>query len=760
MTSESSVFFPEEMLFIELAVPHECSYHVIKQLAGADLVHFVDCREGVQVQDKRYSEEYMQCEDVKRSLRFIRAQLETCSLLPSPPTLAQFEAEAESAGSGYRQLLPQIEELDAALRQRISSTQLLTDQRRQREIALKVLRFYRPILHEHGGDPLRDIRFKASMELELLGRQSFIFSLSGVVEGCWLRPMFVRMYRTSRGNVILSQGSDPDSSDAFFTVWFQTSLLGRKLSQIALSYGATVFDFPLEESGVDSKERDISCEIEDITRLLSQTYADNLNFLTELQRPFWFWWFSFLRESLVYSYIDFGDFSQVDHCAVYKGWIPARRRAEVDRILEEAMAAAGTAHRIAYQLSKGTESPPTLIETNEFTAPFQLLNDSYGYADSDEVNGGAFYAMYPFLFGIMFVDVGHSFFFLFLVLAMIVLHKKLSGMLRDMEESILGFRYFLLLMAICGMSNGFIYNEFFGLPVDFFRSRWVAAGSQWNRTDTTVYPFGLDPVWMLKDNELIFTNSLKMKIAVTMGITQMVFGMILQLIKQIRRRAWLNLWLRWLPQMLYLCSFFAYMVFIIIYKWCTGKDVNLIQVLINMILRLGSLDPDEVMYEGQNTVQIIVVVVFIGSIPVMLFVKPIVEMLLHGVGDGILECFVVTLIEVIEFTLSALSHTASYLRLWALSLAHSQLARVLWDELFVLTVDLGFPVGMFGLFIGFAAWAGGSVAILLGMECFSSLLHGIRLMWVEFSSKFYSGTGYEFLPLSFKREIERENAQS
>jgi V-type H+-transporting ATPase subunit a len=360
----------------------------------------------------------------------------------------------------------------------------------------------------------------------------------------------------------------------------------------------------------------------------------------------------------------------------------------------------------------------------------------------------------------MFGDVGHSFIFLLVALAMIVLHKKLSGNVGDMAQSILAFRYFLLLMAICGMYNGFVYNEFFGLPVDFFRSRWVEAGSQWNRTDGTVYPFGLDPVWMFKDNELIFTNSLKMKVAITMGITQMVFGMILQLINQIRRRDWLNLWLSWLPQMLYLCSFFVYMVFIIIYKWCTGKDVNLIQVLINMILSLGSLDPDDVMYQGQNTVQLIVVIMFIGSIPVMLFVKPIVEMLVHGVGNGILECFVITLIEVIEFTLSALSHTASYLRLWALSLAHSQLAHVLWEELFILTVNMGFPTGMFGLFIGFAAWTGGSVVILLGMECFSSLLHGIRLMWVEFSSKFYSGTGYEFLPLSFEREIERENAQT
>jgi V-type H+-transporting ATPase subunit a len=57
------------------------------------------------------------------------------------------------------------------------------------------------------------------------------------------------------------------------------------------------------------------------------------------------------------------------------------------------------------------------------------------------------------------------------------------------------------------------------------------------------------------------------------------------------------------------------------------------------------------------------------------------------------------------------------------------------------------------MFVGFTRLAGGSVAILLGMECFLSLLHEIRLMWVEFSSELYSGTGYEFLALSFTREM-------
>jgi len=84
--------------------------------------------------------------------------------------------------------------------------------------------------------------------------------------------------------------------------------------------------------------------------------------------------------------------------------------------------------------------------------------------------------------------------------------------------------------------------------------------------------------------------------------------------------------------------------------------------------------------------------------------------------------------------LGSISNTASYLRLWALSLAHGQLAKVFFDKI-LLTIAFTLTPGVvqgIASFILFPVFASITLFVLMFMDVMECFLHTLRLHWVEF----------------------------
>ena len=782
----ASIFFPERMDYIEMVCPLQSAYYAIKEIAQNGHIQLTDTNTGNRSQEKRYTEIYLQCEEASRSLSYMKTQLELAKKLQRPMNVDEaFEISCEVP---LQEFVQEIHEADDQLREKTSIYDRLKDQLKQQREKLALLRYYVPLLDQDEPEPgseasdfVQSVKSEGTIELSSFAS---LPSCTGYVANESMMRLQNMILRVTRRNAIMHFGES--LSDVTPFVVFATSTVAlQKVIQIAQSFSKNVYQFPSSPEEIQSLQSQLETEISQTKVVCDQAKQANIAFLDGISDKYWKWDARIVRESQIWSTIDFGDFSREQTSVIYNGWMPRRFIEQLDTIAQTATQESGSpvpirvSHTPAEQL-KSIE-PPTFIETTTFQFPFQLLNDAYGVPSYNELNAGAFYQMYPFLFGIMFGDMGHALFYLFAAIACFIvvpMSRKRGSNLFGMLDMVDNFKWFLLFAAISAFYCGFLYNETFGLPINFFGSRYVldedkstATITKYKKKDKSVYPFGIDPIWFFKDNELIFLNSFKMKFSVVMGMAQMVFGLILSFINKCVNKDWPTLIAHNIPEILYLVPFFGYLVVLIIKKWGTDfhdnlfyppeqrtDGVNLIQVMIGMILNFGSTDETLHLYDGQWGVQTVITMIFFVSIPLFLFAKPAFDFVLHRKEENfsVVESFVMNLIHVIEFCLSALSHTASYLRLWALSLAHSQLSHVIWDELFLLGANVSPSISWLSIFFLFMVFAVMTVAILLGMEAFSALLHAIRLMWVEFSSKFYEGTGYEFKPVSLKATLKEQ----
>lgn len=858
-----------EMEYISLIVNEDAAHDCVQKLGDLGVLEFTDLNPELTPFQRRYVNYVKRCDEMERKLRYFEVELAKFSISPKPAgSIDQFLAGSadirygsqDTAARALDTLERLLEDKEQELLQLNSMHEKLTREYNERkelqEIISRAGEFFEIEIPE--------VQARRTSRTTSRSGYSFVETSSGVPGGeessslrfhnvtgvvpADERLKFERMiFRTTRGNcftrflpieepLVDPTNGQPVTKHAF-VIFFQSNFIETKLRKICDAFHARLYSLPPmdDRAAIAHLIQSNAGELNQSSHILRRNRESCVLLCRDLAETLESWKWSVLQEKATYHALNMFR-ADVSGMLRAEGWVIKEALPSVRRAVTRAHAAADdkSMPSLVDTVAKPWPVPPTFFETNKFTDAFQSFVETYGCPRYREVNPSVFTAVtFPFLFGVMYGDIGHGFCVLLFGLYLILTERKLEqpGSMGEMAVSIYGGRYMLFMMGAFAMYAGLIYNDFFSLPLNLFGSKFAYPDcleshdreakcvAQYlidgkmtyvNATDVSagdnVYAMGLDPVWKTSSNELLFFNSFKMKISVIFGIIQMTFGILLKGWNNLYFRDYSTFFFEFVPQIVFAVSLFCYMIVLIVMKWSinwtermkhevcpynyagehTGcRPPSLVNTLINIALAPGSVvDP---LYEGQlETQQTLLMMAFL-SVPAMLLVKPIYlkiqndrtappvnhhvdfddeaeERLVshhhgnagggHGGHGGEFEFGEVVIhqgIETIEFVLGMVSNTASYLRLWALSLAHSELATVFWEKTMLSTINSD---SFIAIFIGFGVFAATTFGVILAMDVLECFLHALRLHWVEFQNKFYKADGHKFHPFSFKQTIK------
>ncbi|XP_044758030.1 V-type proton ATPase 116 kDa subunit a1 isoform X2 [Coccinella septempunctata] len=841
-----SLFRSAEMTLCQLFLQSEAAYACVSELGELGLVQFRDLNPDVNVFQRKFVNEVRRCDEMERKLRYLEKEIKKDGIpmldtgenpeAPQPREMIDLEATFEKLENELREVNQNAEALKrnflelTELKQILRKTQVFFDEAERGASAHQM------------ADPTRE-----EEQVTLLGEEGLRAGGQalklGFVAGVILReriPAFERMlWRACRGNVFLRQAEietpleDPSTGDqvykSVFIIFFQGDQLKTRVKKICEGFRATLY--PCPEAPTDRREMamGVMTRIEDLNTVLGQTQDHRHRVLVAAAKNIKNWFIKVRKIKAIYHTLNLFNLDVTQKCLIAECWVPVLDLENIQLALRRGTERSGSSVPPILNKMETPEDPPTYNNTNKFTNAFQILIDSYGVASYREMNPSPYTIItFPFLFAVMFGDLGHGAIVTLFALWMVLKEKPLAAKKSDNEiwNIFFGGRYLILLMGLFSMYTGFIYNDVFSKSFNVFGSHWqtvnltksnvhslpseIMLDPATNEYMGTPYPIGMDPIWQLAQNKIIFQNSFKMKISIILGITHMLFGVTISLFNMKYFNQTMNILFDFIPQVIFLSFLFLYMCVMMFIKWLEYYATNdpadfqygtrcapsILITFINMVLQKESPVEEGCsteMYPGQMIIQKFLFVCALLCVPWMLLAKPIYIMRQrkqkelhhqittprengdaeamhnntssppaqhgghggHGEEDsGTGDLFIRQAIHTIEYVLGSVSHTASYLRLWALSLAHAQLSEVLWTMVLSKGLALDDWVGGIALYLIFAFWGTLTIGILVLMEGLSAFLHTLRLHWVEFQSKFYEGAGYAFQPFAFEAILD------
>mmetsp|Transcript_3667 Transcript_3667/g.5419 ORF Transcript_3667/g.5419 Transcript_3667/m.5419 type:complete len:850 (+) Transcript_3667:23-2572(+) len=649
--------------------------------------------------------------------------------------------------------------------------------------------------------------------------------VTGVINRDKIPHFMMIIYRTTRGLAIprfmdikepLYDATTKEYVDkSVFIIVSHSAQMNERIRSMCTSFGASIYNVTSTMMhNVDSTEGELHNKVTMLDNTIHTTERARNDILSEISTVLQLWKKKVVREKAIFHTMNLFNY-RIKGSVIAEGWCPEKSLNRIQQIMNSAVTSSHSQVQ-SYVTRVATKAePPTHFELNDFTACFQALVNSYGIPRYQELNPGVINIItFPFLFAVMFGDYGHGL-ILFAFSAIICLAapklKKIAKT-NELVGMLVGSRFLLLFMGLFAIFTGLLYNDCFSLALDWFGTSYeFDEATNLGYKKKATYAFGVDPAWYGTENKLTFYNSLKMKMSIVYGVVHMLVGIFLGASNHIYFKHFSHLIFEFIPEVFILSCTFGYMSIMILIKWCidwekqTTAPPSILNTMTDFFLKFYLPMAQPKLFPYQDWVQRVLLVLAGVSIPLLLFPIPIMEIIKakrerskaireqqasHATPDIIAdpenddlfndqedvlgvetevdipevvptEIFIKQMIHTIEFVLGTVSNTASYLRLWALSLAHAQLSEVFWEMTIGVAMGMSFPTmpwlekvlinsGLL-IFITYIPWILFTIGVLLGMEALSAFLHCLRLHWVEFQNKFFYADGWAFEPFSFEQ---------